>query len=109
VSVHSARLGAGVINGSAVANPYTVPAGKRTILKSVCAFNTSASVNNLYIELIVGGVAIATWRVRCAATGSDGDSVVALPWIVFNVGETIRVDCNSASMYFVLSGTELDL
>jgi hypothetical protein len=109
VTVHSARLGAGVVTGAAVVTAYTVPAGKRTILKGVTAFNTNAAVNNLYIELFVGGALVAVWRVRCAATGNDGDSKSELPWIVLNVGDQIKVDCNAASMYYILSGAELDL
>lgn len=109
MTVHSTLLGKGAALTVAVHTLYTVPSGKRTILKSITLWNNFAATNRVVVELTLGGVTVVVLDPVLAATGSAGDSFIAAPWIVLNAGDLIQVAPQSHPADCTLSGAELSL
>jgi hypothetical protein len=108
VSVHSDLLAAAV-QGTTEATLYTVPTGKRTIVKSVVACNTNAAANIVAIEGYSAGTLIWFYRVYLAIEATSGDSSLTLPWIVMDAGQQLRAVATKASAYLAISGSELNI
>jgi hypothetical protein len=98
------RLFSGRKSTVALQDVYTVPAGKRAILKSINGFNVTGTGNRLwvskhgnpYLQLLVLG-----------AAGTDAGSVDKIVWIVLEPGETLSLEnANATAIDVVLSGTE---
>jgi TolB-like protein len=107
VTVHSTQLAAksGVGTGGTVV--YTVPSGKRTIVKSIWVRNVNAAAQHLGVQYVVAGGQLPELVIYLAATGSNGDSVLVLPWTVLNAGDQIKLfpSANSVDVIAELSLT----
>lgn len=87
----------------ALQDVYTVPAGKRAILKSINGFNVSGSGNRLWVS--VHGAPYLQLLVLGAA-GTDAGSVDKQPWIVLEPLQVLSLELASASAVdVVLSGS----
>lgn len=107
MTVHSTQLAFGTESGGPNLR-YTVPSGKRTIVKGVSAFNTDAAFNRFYLEAFTsGGTLLAIMSFTLDAFGTLGESRNEQIWQVLNAGETIKTDALHASIYFAISGAEL--
>lgn len=84
----------GSITGTAVTTVYTVPAGKRFIIKFVSVQNTSGSAVDFQLRLSTLGT---VWHWNLAAYGSGGDRATQNLWVVLNPGDTIAFK-NSVSV-----------
>jgi hypothetical protein len=109
MSVHSARLGYDSALGTTGVTLYTVPSGKRTIVKCITAFNATGSANRVLVIGEVSGNNAFVEGLHLAAIGSDGESKTILPWHVLNAGDTIAAVADHSSVSVAVSGTELDL
>jgi hypothetical protein len=106
VSVHSNQL-ATVTVGTTEVTCYTVPTGKRTIVKNIVACNTNAAANTVAIEVYNGATLLAFFRLYTAIEETPGDTVSMLPWIVLNAGQTLKAVSAHASTVLLISGSEL--
>lgn len=109
MTVHSTQLGADLTLGTGATTLYTVPAGKRTIVKSIVVCNGNAAANFVGFGVIRAGVTIANFRYFVAATSTSGDTVSDLPWIVLNAGDQLLAQAHLASVSVIVSGAELGL
>jgi len=82
---------------------WTVPAGRRIIVRSVAMRNLSLGVTQtLYV--LVGGIVVKSQIIT--PPGSSGDSVEWRPWIVVDEGETLQLTVGTAgSVGVVVSGS----
>jgi hypothetical protein len=95
--------------GTSYALLYTVPSGKRTILKSVVALNGAAASNVLFVSLRNPSGEYAVFAVVMGSNSSDTRCAFVAPWIVLNASDTVYVIANAASVQVVMSGAELTL
>jgi hypothetical protein len=107
MAAHSTQLAAAHVTSGALTDVYDVPSGKRTIVKSVVAFNGYAGTNYLQLVGYEGATELFQLRVYMAASGSAGDTQILLPWIVMNDGQKIELAAQHSDIYVVLSGAEL--
>jgi hypothetical protein len=105
--VHSARLATTIALGTSLTTLYTVPTGKRTIIKSVVAQNFTASTPTLTMGIYSGSTEIGQWSIHMASLGTVGDTQIVPVWIVMNAGELLKAFSSAASIGVVVSGTEL--
>jgi hypothetical protein len=109
VSVHSNQLAATTGLGTTEITLYTVPTGKRTIVKSVVLLNTNAAANIAALEVYSGATLLAFMRFYLAITATAGDTVNAQTWFVLNAGQTLKGIATKASVSVLISGSELDI
>lgn len=94
----------GTVTGTSVVNLYTVPTGKRAIVKAVTVQNQSAGAGTLQLRTST----LATiWRWALQGYGTAGDHASDSFWIVLNAGETLQMQKNfTATLAVIVSGTE---
>jgi hypothetical protein len=109
VSVHSNQLAATTGLGVTEITLYTVPTGKRTIVKSVILLNTNAAANIAALEVYNGATLLAFMRFYLAITATAGDTVNVSTWFVLNAGQTLKAIATKASVSVLISGSELDI
>jgi hypothetical protein len=109
MAVRSIRLGAGLVNGSATVTAYTCPAGFRTIIKCLSAWNVDSAFNRLYGEITSGATVLGYLQVPLGAEGTLDEAQHVEMFQVMNAGEELIMDALHASIYFVVSGAELAL
>ena len=109
MTVHSTQLGLALTIGTGGTTLYTVPAGKRTIVKSVVLQNLNAAAAQATIAIYNGATELAQWGVHLAAAGAAGDSNADQIWVVLNAGQRLKVFAGAASCSAVASGSELAL
>lgn len=109
MAVRSIRLGAGNVDGSAVATVYTCPAGTRTIIKTISAWNNAASFNRLYIEITSGASVLAYIQTALGTAGTLDEVKHTNVFQVMNAGEVLKADALHSNIYYVVSGAELVL
>lgn len=109
MTVHSTRLGYVTNLGTGGTTFYTVPSGKRTIVKCIHVFNQTGSANRALIIGGAGGANVWVEAIHLAAIGSDGESKFTEPWYVLNVGDTIAGIADHANVTVSVHGTELDI
>lgn len=107
MTVHSTLLGKGAALSVALHTIYTVPSGKRTILKSITLWNNFAATNRVVVELVLGGTTVVVLDPVLASTGSAGDSIYVPFWTVMNAGDSIVVAPQSHPADVTASGAEL--
>lgn len=109
MAVHSTQLAA---NGNLVHSQvtlYTVPTGKRTIVKSAIVRNQAAAAQVVTLYVFSGGSEVASLNYHLAAAGSAGDTISDLTWFVINAGQQLRAIAGSSFAEIIVSGAELDL
>jgi hypothetical protein len=109
VTVHSTRLAAVGVHGAGSTLIYTVPAGKRAIVKSVVVANEAAAANHVSFSIVFGGGTGGFFACQPTASPGAGDTVYLLPWIVMNPGDELHVTVAVNSASILVSGTELTL
>lgn len=107
--VVSQRLAADATSGTGSRDIYTVPANRRTIIKSIVGINTSGAANRLFVNVIDGGVTITTFTLAWNADGTLKDAQWLQCWIVMREGEVLQVAAENASIHVLVSGAELVL
>jgi hypothetical protein len=107
VTVHSTQLGHNVAVGVSEVTLYTVPTGKRALLKGYVICNTSSSANELALELYNGATLLAFWREFLAIEETAGDTIIRTPWLVLDAGQALKAVAAHASVSVLLAGTEL--
>ena len=109
MTVHSNLLFSGSFGDSSTHTLYTVPTGKRTIVKSIVPRNAGSSAGAVVIGLKNGATSEGNFGIWCTASGTNGDSAVVLPWIVLQVGWSLTVSFPTGSGgWITVSGSELD-
>lgn len=94
----------GVINGTSVVDLYTVPTGKRLILKHVTALEASGSSCDAQLRSSAAGGTIYVWHL--VAYGSGGDDASQSFWIVFNAGDKVQFKrTTSGQLVVTVSGS----
>ncbi len=88
---------------------YTVPTGKRTIVKNIVAQNNNAAANRLQVQCKTGSTIIVEFNIYGAALNASGDTTVTNPWLVLNAGDTLLMAVAANGFYVAISGAELDL
>ena len=109
MAVHSTQLATVNAVGTSYSVAYTVPANKRTIVKSIVAWNTFAGANTLQVRIRSGSTTLCTFEFHLATTGAAGDTIYELPWIVLHTGQTLELAVGSSSASVIISGAELIL
>lgn len=109
MTVHSTQLGHGTAITTAGSVIYTVPAGKRAIVKSVALLNLYAGTNRVLVNFTLaagGSVYLAT---TLGAFASATESIQLNTWVVLNPGDKIEIDPGSGNVTAIASGAELTL
>jgi hypothetical protein len=109
MGVHSARLGRNATLTTGTVTLYTVPSMKRTIVKCVVVTNAAAAANHVLLTAFNGATLLFSMTIWVGAAGADGDTTIALPWIVLNSTEVLKATAGAATVSVVVSGTELDV
>jgi hypothetical protein len=109
VTVHSTQLGAVQNAAIGLHTIYTVPSGKRTIVKSVWLRNTAAAAQTATIRFNLATGAIVQLFVPLAASPGAGSSVLLTPWVVLNVGDVFQLGASATGIDGIASGAELSL
>jgi hypothetical protein len=105
----STQLCAAHITSGSLGLVYTVPAGKRTIVKSLTCYNDHAGTNYLQVVGYTGATELFQVRVYMAAAGSTGDTQELMLWLVLNAGQTVEMAAEASGVQVLMSGAELDL
>lgn len=109
MTVHSTQLGAAAAVGVAGVTVYTVPAGKRTILKGIWLRNTGGAANVAKLELtLVGGTSVFFY-VNLDVSANAGNTVFLNLWVVMNAGDALKMTAAVNSVNIIASGAELTL
>lgn len=109
MAVHSTRLVGQTGLTSGTTNLYTVPAGKRTIVKSILVVNADAAAKRIVLKAMASGVDFCFWVFYCTAVATNGEQQFMEPWTVLNAGEVIRLVAAGTGCTVVISGAELTL
>ena len=109
MTVVSKQLAATNFGDASVHDLYTVPAGKRTIVKNMLARGASGSASHATWSVFDGATSLFSFNVYLAASGSDGDTSIINPWIVLNAGQTLKVQFSATGGWVSVSGAELVL
>lgn len=110
MSVASKSLGSAANLGTSETTIYTVPTGKRSIVKNVTVVNNAGSANWLIISVYTsGGTLLFFWHEFLTAQNTNGDSVVRDTWLVIHESWELRVQSHVAGLYVAVSGAELTL
>ena len=107
MTTHSTQLGANLDVGTTEHTLYTVPAGKRTIVKSLAACNYASAATTLFVKGKVGSTDVWLLEIPLGGNTTDTRIWVQPVWIVMNAGDLLRVVANAASVSLVASGAEL--
>lgn len=103
-ALRATQLASAAINTTTPTTVYTVPTGKRAIVKQIVAQNTTGTSKDLQFRLPVLGT-VLHWVL--AAYGTGADRVVQNVWIVLNAGDTIKLNTVVAGLVnVVISGSE---
>jgi hypothetical protein len=103
-ALRSTQLWKGVVTSTTPTTVYTVPTGKRAIIKLVTAMNAGSATRDL--QLRIGGLG-TVYHWNLTAYGTGGDKATQAFWIVLNAGETIQLDLTVAGTVSVtISGSE---
>jgi hypothetical protein len=99
------QLASGLITGTAVTDVYTVPAGYRTILKTVQLLEASGVACQVNVRLS----GVGAWEVvSLAAYPASGASANVKQWVVFEPGQVLQLNRSNAGTYtYILSGSEM--
>jgi hypothetical protein len=98
-----AQLARGAATSSSYVTVYTVPAGRRVILKNLNLRNQSGAASNVQVNTT--GVADLL-AFPLTAGGTVGGNASIDMWVVLNAGDTIRIAVSSGTtVSFVFSGT----
>lgn len=102
-TLRATQFGSGLISGTSVINIYTVPTGKKAIVKNLVLTNVSASSCDVNVR--VG--AFGTWFTQhLAAYGFAGASVSLSLWAVFNAGDVLQLQRgNAGQITFIMGGS----
>ena len=95
--------------GGTVQTLYTVPTGKRTIVKSIVTTNLDSSARIVIFYVTVGSTEEASFNVHEAASGAAGDTVILAPWIVLEAGQSLKAQTTGGTSRVIVSGAELTL
>lgn len=109
MAVHSKRLGSSIAVGATDVTLYTVPSGKRTIVKGVQMQNLGATACRGTLKVYNGATQIMQYATPLAAVGSDGNSDTRQIWLVMNAGEALKCNCTAGTIVVCASGAELTL
>jgi len=94
----------GAVNGTGVVDLYTVPTGKRLILKHVTVLEVSGSSADAQLRSSAAGGTIYVWHL--VAYGSAGDEGSSSFWIVFNAGDKVQFKrTTSGQLLVTVSGS----
>lgn len=107
MTVHSTQLGYGVALSTGVHSIYTVPSGKRTIVKGILLQNLGAGTNRVVLNLVRAGGGTVQWGVTLGANASATESMNYQTWFVMNEGDELQVDPISYTLDVLVSGAEL--
>jgi hypothetical protein len=108
VTVRSSLLGTANVSDSSAHVLYTVPAGYRTIVKSIIVKGGATAASRAAFRLLRSGTALANFSAFMSAINTSGDTVFLLPWLVMNAGDSLDVTFSAAAGGWVaVSGTEL--
>lgn len=107
MAVRSAQLAVGALSSTSATTVYSVPAGRRTIVKDVRVFN-GAGVADDDVRMLVrsGGSDRSCWRFRRAMPSAESDYIPQC-WIVLDTGDELKLQCAQSTLRYVISGAEL--
>lgn len=86
-ALRALQLFLGAVSATTPTTVYTVPAGKRTIVKSVTVQNTTGASKDVQLR-VSGTGTIYHWNLT--AYGTAGDRAVQNFWIVLNPGDVLQ-------------------
>jgi hypothetical protein len=107
VTVHSTQLGAHQNVGASYVTLYTVPAGKRTIVKSIWARNSNAAAQVAAVQLLLASGADIFFFIPLAASPAAGSTLFMPLWVVLNQGDVIKYAAGGTNGDVIVSGAEL--
>ena len=107
MSVRSKQLGLGTSLGTGTHDLYTVPAGYRTIVKSLVLWNRFGTAQRVVVGILSGSTLLADFVVVLAATSNAAETNVLQPWIVMEAGQKIQVAPQGGTVDAIVSGAEL--
>lgn len=109
MTVYSTQLGAGAFAAGSYSTVYTVPTGKRTILKSMWLRNTFNGANIAKVNLSTVAHGNVYFYTNLATSGAAGDTALIPLWVVLNVGDIIKIEPTQSNVEAIFSGAELIL
>lgn len=108
-TVASKQLGFNAAVPTTGSTLYTVPTGKRTIVKSIVLHNNGGAAARANIAVLSGASTLFNYFVDLAASGAAGDSKTDAPWLVMEAGESLKLFASVGTIQAYASGAELTL
>lgn len=103
-ALRASQLWKGTVTTAVPTTVYTVPAGKRAILKFVTAQNVGAATRDVQLRVLGPGT-IFHWSLTGYGTG--GDKATGTFWLVLSAGDQVQVNLNLAgTVTMTISGSE---
>lgn len=105
-TLHATPLASGLVTVTTEATRtllYTVPAGKRVVLRSAIATNKWTTLQGFVLH---APDPVRCWFASLAAFGGPGATLEFRPWLALGPGDQIKAWCgNATGVYIVLSGS----
>lgn len=97
------QLYSGRTSSTGSVSVYTVPSGKRAVLRSINVYNVTGSGNRAFVSLSSGR---NIFEITLAAANTAGGSVNQQVWLVLEPGDVIQIgNANATAIDYILSGT----
>jgi hypothetical protein len=109
MTVHSTSLGHGASLSVALHTLYTVPTGKRSLVKWLTLYNHGASTNRVVVEVTLSGTDVVVADPILAAAGAANDYLQLALWIVLNAGDSLKVAPQSSTIDATANGAVFTL
>lgn len=107
MTVRSTQLALGLLPGGGYTTVYTVPAGRRTIVKELSFVSGASGV--LAVQVDDGSTPRQVVLRYSPALPASVDTVIPR-WFVMNAGDELQIYyANSNALQYLVSGTELVL
>lgn len=104
--LHATPLYKGNVSSSGFVTLYTVPAGKRVVLRSVNIYNTTATIT----AAILGVNSGILFNRSLAVAGAAGADTYWAGWIVLGPGDVIQgATGSSRTCFYAVSGSIYDI
>ena len=107
MTVASKQLGSLVTANAGTYTLYTVPTGRRTIVKEIVVQNLAAAAQRIIMEVTFSGGATFQWVINVGAVNTATESISYPTWIVINAADVLKVIVSSNTASVLVSGAEL--
>lgn len=105
MTVRSAQLAIGTLNTASITTVYSVPVGRRTIVKSIFVLNGQPTTENESRMYVTSGGTLRT--VHAFSSLPQNKSEYFECWFVLDTGDSLQLSFSQGGARYLISGAEL--